>query len=131
MIRRVTPDVEDLAALGVTSAEIDVELKHLGGLHFDGTDWWAHGRQGEGRVADLLRQAQERAATRARHDAFTSGQVCRWKRLGGEWFIHGVGLTEGDIVTIEKRNGGTIQEVVGAIVKLLDDGTQIARVGQL
>lgn len=80
---------------------------------------------------DIMTTTTQRAATQARHDAFTSGRVCRWKRLGGEWFIHGVGLTEGDIVTIEKRNGGTIQEVVGAIVKLLDDGTQIARVGQL
>ena len=48
-----------------------------------------------------------------------------------QWLIHGVGLTEGEIVTVEKRDGGTSQEVVGPVVRLLDDGTQIATPGAL
>ncbi|RLP76345.1 hypothetical protein D9V32_05600 [Mycetocola tolaasinivorans] len=120
----VTTEItEILATSGLTEDEAKTRFR----LDRDGSDWLVWNRADEAFITRHLldlRDSNARAAQLA-----TAGHA-EWRMISGVWVLAGTGLTEGDIVTVSRRNGTTSEEIVGQIIAT-KNGITLARVGSL
>lgn len=89
--------------------------------------WTAYNRREENRVKTALRKAEEQVAREKEQKEFEeklAAGTAVWRRVSGEWLVQVTGqeVKEGDIVTVERRNGTSSDELIKSIVTKNDQG---------
>lgn len=119
MTYNMNREIEQIAALqGLDENTVAKNLK----IKMTGRDeWTAFNRREQSNVINALYEAKQKAAKAASEAAFksklSSGAIV-WRKIYGEWMIQITGreVSEGDIVTAERRDGTKSDVMVKEIV---------------